>query len=127
MGTYALSAGYYDAYYLKAQKCRQLIANDFKNIFKEVDMILSPTAPDTAFRIGEKTANPLSMYLEDVFTIPANLAGLPGISFPCGEHNGLPLGLQLIGNYLEESSILKVAHNFQLETDWHYKKPIIQL
>jgi aspartyl-tRNA(Asn)/glutamyl-tRNA(Gln) amidotransferase subunit A len=124
-GTYALSAGYYDAYYLKAQKCRQLIANDFQEVFKEFDMILSPTAPDTAFKLGSKTKDPLSMYLEDIFTIPANLAGLPGISFPCGNNSGLPLGVQLIGNHLQESSLLKVAHNFQLETDWHLKRPII--
>ena len=124
-GAYVLSAGYYDAYYLKAQKCRQLIANDFQEVFKELDMILSPTAPDTAFKLGSKTKDPLSMYLEDIFTIPANLAGLPGISFPCGNNSGLPLGVQLIGNHLQESSLLKVAHNFQLETDWHLKRPII--
>tara|TARA_B110000014_G_scaffold264485_1_gene266778 strand:- start:7364 stop:8827 length:1464 start_codon:yes stop_codon:yes gene_type:complete len=125
-GTYVLSAGYYDAYYLKAQKCRQLIANDFKEVFKEVDMILSPTAPDTAFKIGSKSKDPLSMYLEDIFTIPANLAGLPGISFPCGNNQGLPIGLQLIGNHLQESSILSVAQNFQLETNWHLERPNIK-
>ena len=124
-GTYVLSAGYYDAYYLKAQKCRQLIANDFREAFKEIDMILSPTAPNIAFKLGSKTKDPLSMYLEDIFTISANLAGLPGISFPCGIYEGLPLGAQLIGQHLKEGSLLNVAHNFQLETDWHSRIPLI--
>ena len=123
IGTYALSAGYYDAYYLKAQKCRRLVANDFTEAFKSVDVILSPTTPGTSFKTGEKLDDPVDMYLQDIFTIPANLAGLPGISLPCGSHNGLPLGLQLIGNSLEEGKLLSVAHNFQKVTNWHKALP----
>jgi aspartyl-tRNA(Asn)/glutamyl-tRNA(Gln) amidotransferase subunit A len=123
IGTYALSAGYYDAYYLKAQKCRRLIANDFTEAFKSVDMILSPTTPGTSFKAGEKKNDPIDMYLQDIFTIPANLAGLPGISFPCGSYNGLPLGLQLVGNSLEEGKLLSAAHHFQEVTNWHKKSP----
>ena len=125
IGTYALSAGYYDAYYLKAQKCRQLVANDFTEAFKKVDVILSPTTPGTAFKSGEKTSDPVEMYLQDIFTIPANLAGLPALSIPCGEHEGLPLGLQLVGNSLQESTLLQFAQAFQLNTDWHKKLPNI--
>ncbi len=125
IGTYALSAGYYDAYYLKAQKCRQLVANDFAEAFKKVDVILSPTTPGTAFKSGEKTSDPVEMYLQDIFTIPANLAGLPALSIPCGEHEGLPLGLQLMGNSLQESTLLQFAQAFQLNTDWHKKLPNI--
>ncbi len=125
IGTYALSAGYYDAYYLKAQKCRQLVANDFTEAFKKVDVILSPTTPGTAFKSGEKTADPVEMYLQDIFTIPANLAGLPALSIPCGEHEGLPLGLQLVGNSLQESTLLQFAQAFQSNTDWHKKLPNI--
>ena len=125
IGTYALSAGYYDAYYLKAQKCRQLVANDFAEAFKKVDVILSPTTPGTAFKSGEKTADPVEMYLQDIFTIPANLAGLPALSIPCGEHEGLPLGLQLVGNSLQESTLLQFAQTFQSNTDWHKKLPNI--
>ena len=117
IGTYALSAGYYDAYYLKAQKCRQLVANDFAEAFKKVDMILSPLLLGTAFKSGEKTADPVEMYLQDIFTIPANLAGLPALSIPCGEHEGLPLGLQLVGNSLRESTLLQFAQAFQSNTD----------
>ena len=123
IGTYALSAGYYDAYYLKAQKCRRLIANDFTEAFKSVDMILSPTTPGTSFKAGEKKNDPIDMYLQDIFTIPANLAGLPGISFPCGSYNGLPLGLQLVGNSLEEGKLLSAAHYFQKVTNWHKESP----
>tara|TARA_B100001013_G_scaffold19680_2_gene11055 strand:+ start:3544 stop:5001 length:1458 start_codon:yes stop_codon:yes gene_type:complete len=123
IGTYALSAGYYDAYYLKAQKCRQLIANDFQEAFKEVDLIMSPTAPDISFEIGTKTSDPTEMYLQDIYTIPANLTGLPGISIPCGTHKNLPLGLQLISNTLEESKLLRAAHHFQLNTEWHKSWP----
>ena len=123
IGTYALSAGYYDAYYLKAQKCRRLIANDFTEAFKSVDMILSPTTPGTSFKAGEKKNDPIDMYLQDIFTIPANLAGLPGISFPCGSYNGLPLGLQLVGNSLEEGKLLSAAHHFQKATNWHKESP----
>ena len=125
IGTYALSAGYYDAFYLKAQKCRQLVANDFSEAFKSVDVILSPTTPGTSFKSGEKTNDPVEMYLQDIFTIPANLAGLPGLSIPCGEHNGLPLGMQLVGNSLEEGKLLQFAHSFQSNTDWHMKMPNI--
>jgi aspartyl-tRNA(Asn)/glutamyl-tRNA(Gln) amidotransferase subunit A len=123
IGTYALSAGYYDAYYLKAQKCRRLVANDFTEAFKSVDVILSPTTPGTSFKIGEKTSDPIEMYLQDIFTIPANLAGLPGISFPCGQNNNLPIGLQLVGNSLQEGKLLMAAHKFQQVTDWHKEMP----
>ena len=125
IGTYALSAGFYDAYYLKAQKCRQLVANDFTNAFETVDVILSPTTPGTAFKAGEKNDDPIEMYLQDIFTIPANLAGLPGISIPCGEHGGLPLGMQLVGNSLQEDKLLQFAHSYQSNTDWHKKMPNI--
>ena len=125
IGTYALSAGYYDAYYLKAQKCRQLVANDFKEVFKNIDVLLSPTTPGTSFKAGEKTNDPIAMYLQDIFTIPANLAGLPGLSIPCGENAGLPLGLQLVSNSLEEDKLLQFAHSYQLNTDWHSKMPDI--
>ena len=123
IGTYALSAGFYDAYYLKAQKCRRLIANDFQEAFNSVDVILSPTTPGTSFKAGEKTNDPIEMYLQDIFTIPANLAGLPGISFPCGSHKDLPLGLQLVGNSLQEGKLLMAAHHFQKITNWHKKMP----
>ena len=126
IGTYALSAGYYDAYYLKAQKCRRLVANDFSKAFKSVDFILSPTAPDTSFSLGDKTSDLVEMYKQDIFTIPANLAGLPGISFPCGEHQGLPLGVQLVADNLNESKLLRMAHYFQLNTDWHESWPEIE-
>jgi len=123
IGTYALSAGFYDAYYLKAQKCRRLIANDFQEAFNSVDVILSPTTPGTSFKAGEKTNDPIEMYLQDIFTIPANLAGLPGISFPCGSHKDLPLGLQLVGNSLQEGKLLMAAHHFQKITNWHKNMP----
>ena len=123
IGTYALSAGFYDAYYLKAQKCRQLVANDFSEAFKAVDVILSPTTPGTSFKAGEKSDDPIEMYLQDIFTIPANLAGLPGISIPCGENSGLPLGMQLVGNSLQEDKLLQFAHSYQMNTDWHKKMP----
>lgn len=123
IGTYALSAGYYDAYYLKAQKIRRLIRDDFVNAFKQVDVILSPTTPAPAFKIGEKTNDPLSMYLSDIYTIAINLAGLPAISIPAGLVNHLPIGLQLIGNLFEEATLLNVAHQYQQVTDWHTQKP----
>ena len=126
IGTYALSAGYYDAYYLKAQKCRRLVANDFAEAFKSVDLILSPTTPDTSFKAGEKSDDPIEMYLQDIFTIPANLAGLPGISFPCGNHEGLPLGVQLVGNSLKEAQLFQAAHQFQEATDWHKNLPEVK-
>lgn len=123
IGTYALSAGYYDAYYLKAQKIRHLISHSFSNALKQVDVILGPTAPSVAFNIGEKTDDPVSMYLSDIYTIGVNLAGLPGMSLPVGFHNDLPIGMQLIGNYFDEAKLLNVAHQFQLATDWHKKIP----
>ncbi len=122
-GTYVLSAGYYDAYYLKAQKVRQLISRDFKNAFEKVDVIAGPTAPTTAFAIGEKTDDPITMYLNDIYTIGANLAGLPGISVPCGFADGLPVGLQLVGPHFAEETILACAHQYQQLTDWHTEGP----
>ncbi len=122
-GTYVLSAGYYDAYYLKAQKVRQLISRDFKSAFEKVDVIAGPTAPTTAFAIGEKTDDPITMYLNDIYTIGANLAGLPGISIPCGFANGLPVGLQLVGAHFAEETILSCAHQYQQLTDWHNQGP----
>ncbi|MEX2125626.1 MAG: Asp-tRNA(Asn)/Glu-tRNA(Gln) amidotransferase subunit GatA [Woeseia sp.] len=122
-GTYVLSAGYYDAYYLKAQKVRQLIGQDFKNAFRDVDVIAGPTAPTTAFGLGEKTSDPITMYLNDIYTIGANLAGLPGISVPCGFVDKLPVGLQLVGPHFAEDRILNVAHQYQLLTDWHEACP----
>ncbi|MBA3661199.1 MAG: Asp-tRNA(Asn)/Glu-tRNA(Gln) amidotransferase subunit GatA [Gammaproteobacteria bacterium] len=119
VGTYVLSSGYYDAYYLKAQKIRRLICQDFINAYQEVDVILSPTTPSTAFKIGEKASDPISMYLSDIYTIAANLAGLPALSIPMGFINQLPVGLQLIGNLFDEAKILNVAHQYQQETDWH--------
>ncbi|OGC22976.1 aspartyl/glutamyl-tRNA amidotransferase subunit A [candidate division WOR-1 bacterium RIFOXYB2_FULL_42_35] len=123
LGTYALSAGYYDAYYLKALKVRTLIKQDFDKAFAECDVLISPTAPTVAFKIGEKTADPLSMYLSDIATIPVNLAGLPGISLPCGFSNNLPVGLQIIGKAFAEETILRVAFTYEQNTDWHKKKP----
>ncbi len=123
IGTYALSAGYYDAYYLKAQKVRQLIADDFRRAFESCDLITSPTAPGTAFPLGDKVDDPVSMYLQDIYTIAVNLAGLPGISIPAPLSNGMPVGLQLIGNYFEEARLLNAAHQLQLVTDWHEQAP----
>jgi aspartyl-tRNA(Asn)/glutamyl-tRNA(Gln) amidotransferase subunit A len=123
VGSFALSAGYYDAYYRKAQQIRRLIKNDFLNAFKSVDLIVGPTTPSTAFKIGEKSADQVSMYLQDIYTITSNLAGLPAGSFPVGFSQGLPFGLQIIGNYLDEARILNLAHQFQLETDWHKQVP----
>ena len=123
IGTYALSAGYYDAYYLKAQKVRQLIADDFRKAFNECDLIAGPTAPGTAFRLGEKADDPVSMYLQDIYTIAVNLAGLPGMSIPAPASGGMPVGLQLIGNYFDEARLLRVAHQLQLATDWHRQTP----
>ncbi|CAB1277079.1 Asp-tRNA(Asn)/Glu-tRNA(Gln) amidotransferase subunit GatA [Candidatus Nitrosacidococcus tergens] len=123
IGTYVLSAGYYDAYYLKAQKLRYLISNDFKEAFNQVDAIISPTSPSPAFELGEKVADPVAMYLADIYTIGANLAGLPAISIPAGMSHELPIGLQIIGNYFEESKLLNMAHRYQQNTDWHLKTP----
>ncbi len=123
IGTYTLSAGYYDAYYLKAQQLRRLISNDFRLAFEEVDVIIGPTSPTVAFNIGEKTADPVTMYLSDIYTIAVNLAGLPGLSMPVGFVNGRPVGLQIIGSYLREGQLLNIAHRYQQETDWHKKMP----
>lgn len=123
VGTYVLSAGYYDAYYLKAQKVRRLIRDDFVNAFKKVDVILSPTSPTPAFRFGEKTSDPISMYLSDIYTIAVNLAGLPGVSVPAGFAGRLPIGMQLIGKLFGEAKLLNVAHQFQQVTDWHKRIP----
>ncbi len=123
IGTYALSAGYYDAYYLKAQKVRRLISDDFRRAFEQVDVIMGPTTPAPAFRLGEKTDDPITMYLSDIYTIAVNLAGLPGMSIPAGFVDGLPVGLQLIGNYFEEARLLNVAHQYQQVTDWHRQGP----
>ena len=128
IGAYALSAGFYDAYYKQAQQVRRLIKNDFVEAFKEVDVIMSPTTPSPAFKAGEKTNDPVAMYLEDIFTIALNLAGLPGMSIPCGQmaaDNGkpLPVGLQLIGNYFDEARLLNLGHQFQQVTDWHQQAP----
>ncbi|WP_455199376.1 Asp-tRNA(Asn)/Glu-tRNA(Gln) amidotransferase subunit GatA [Kaarinaea lacus] len=132
IGTYALSAGYYDAYYLKAQQLRQLISDDFKQAFEQVDVIMGPTAPGAAFKLGEKASDPVSMYLSDIYTIATNLAGLPGMSIPAGfvsgensgEETGMPVGLQIIGNYFDESRLLNVAHQYQQNTDWHARVPM---
>lgn len=123
IGAYALSAGYYDAYYNKAQQVRRLIKNDFVSAFEDIDVILSPTSPSPAFGFNSKGDDPVKMYLEDIFTISTNLAGLPGMSLPAGLINGLPIGMQLIGNYFEESKLLNVAHRFQTATDWHTLAP----
>ena len=119
IGTYVLSAGYYDAYYLKAQQIRRLIAQDFVEAFKQCDVIMGPAAPSTAFKAGEKVDDPVAMYLQDIYTISTNLAGLPGMSVPAGFSNGLPVGLQIIGNYFDEARMLNVAHQYQQVTDWH--------
>ena len=123
IGTYVLSAGYYDAYYLQAQKIRRLIAQDFENAFKQCDVIMGPTAPSTAFKIGEKADDPISMYLQDIYTIAVNLAGLPGMSVPAGFSNNLPVGLQIIGNYFDEARMLNIGHAYQQVTDWHNRMP----
>ncbi|KTS78002.1 glutamyl-tRNA amidotransferase [Pseudomonas oryzihabitans] len=123
VGTYALSAGYYDAYYLKAQRIRRLIKNDFVAAFAEVDVILGPTTPNPAWKIGEKSNDPVSAYLEDLYTIAANLAGIPGLSMPAGFIDGLPVGVQLLGNYFQEGRLLNVAHQYQQVSDWHRQAP----
>jgi aspartyl-tRNA(Asn)/glutamyl-tRNA(Gln) amidotransferase subunit A len=125
LGTFALSAGYYDAYYKKAQKVRTLIKQDFEKVFEKYDVIIGPTTPTPAFKIGEKTHDPLTMYANDILTIPVNLAGVPGISVPCGFVNGLPVGLQIIGKHFDESTIYRVAHAFEQATDYHKQKPAL--
>ena len=127
IGTYVLSHGYYDAYYLKAQKIRRLIADDFVAAFKQCDLIVGPTAPTVAFKIGAKAADPVQMYLNDIYTIPANLAGLPAMSIPCGfGKDDLPVGLHIVGNYFSEARMLNVAHQYQKATDWHKRDPGIR-
>jgi aspartyl-tRNA(Asn)/glutamyl-tRNA(Gln) amidotransferase subunit A len=124
LGTYVLSAGYYEAYYRKASQVRTLMKKDFEDAFREVDVIVAPTAPTPAFRIGEKAEDPLQMYLSDIFTIPVNLAGIPGISIPCGfSHENLPIGLQIMGKHFDEGTLLRVAYTFEQNTDFHLKKP----
>jgi|SRR5690554_890936 len=123
VGTYALSAGYYDAYYLKAQKVRRLIQQDFINAFKDVDVLMSPVTPSPAFVQGEKSTDPVAMYLEDIFTIAANLAGIPAMSVPAGFVDGMPVGLQILGDYFSEARLLNAAHQFQQVTDWHQREP----
>ncbi len=125
IGTYALSSGYYDAYYKRAQQVRTLIRRDFEEAFEEVDLIISPTAPTTAFKLGEKTSDPLTMYLSDIYTIPVNLAGLPAISVPCGFISGLPAGLQMIGKMFDEATVLRAAHAYEKATDWTSRRPQI--
>jgi len=124
LGTYVLSAGYYEAYYRKASQVRTLMRKDFEDAFRQVDVIIAPTAPTPAFRIGEKTEDPLQMYLSDIFTIPVNIAGIPGISIPCGfSRENLPIGLQIMGKHFDEAMLLKVAYTFEQNTDFHLKKP----
>lgn len=124
VGTYVLSHGYYDAYYLQAQKIRRIIADDFQRAFTQCDVIMGPVAPTVAWKLGEKTADPVQMYLADIFTLSTSLAGLPGMSVPCGFGEGnMPVGLQLIGNYFDEAQLLQTAHAFQQATDWHLRRP----
>jgi aspartyl-tRNA(Asn)/glutamyl-tRNA(Gln) amidotransferase subunit A len=124
IGTYVLSHGYYDAYYLKAQKIRRLIARDFTEAFKACDVIMGPASPCVAYDLGDKTSDCVQMYLDDIYTVPINLAGLPGMSIPCGfGHKGRPVGLQIVGNYFDEARMLSIAHAFQQATDWHTKRP----
>ena len=123
VGTFALSAGYYDAYYLKAQQIRRLISDDFRRAFAEVDVIMGPTSPTVAFKLGEKVNDPITMYLSDIYTIAVNLAGLPGLSLPAGFADGMPVGLQLIGDYFAEERLLNIAHQYQQVTDWHQRAP----
>jgi aspartyl-tRNA(Asn)/glutamyl-tRNA(Gln) amidotransferase subunit A len=125
LGTYVLSAGYYDAYYRKAMQVRTLLRRDFEEAFRGCDLIATPTAPEVAFRVGEKTADPLKMYLSDIYTVSANLAGIPGLSVPCGFVNGLPVGLQLLGRALDEETLLRVADAYQRRTNWHEQHPAL--
>jgi aspartyl-tRNA(Asn)/glutamyl-tRNA(Gln) amidotransferase subunit A len=127
LGTYALSSGYYDAYYLKAQKVRTLIKQDFDRVFETYDAVVAPTSPNVAFPLGSKTQDPLAMYLNDLFTIPTSLSGLPGISVPAGFADGLPVGLQIIGKALDEATVLRVAHAYEQSTTWHtLRSPVAQ-
>jgi len=123
LGTYALSSGYYDAYYLKALKVRRLIKEDFDRVFQDFDMIVSPTTPTTAFRLGEQSGDPLTLYMNDILTVPVNMAGLPGMSIPCGFAGGLPVGMQLIGKPFEEGTLIRAAYAFEQNTGYHLVKP----
>jgi len=123
LGTYALSAGYYEAYYLKAQKVRTLIKADFDAAFQQCDALLTPVSPTVAFKLGEKIADPLTMYLSDIFTLSVNLAGICGLSIPCGFADGLPVGLQIIGRPFDEATILRIAYAYEQTTDWHRQRP----
>jgi len=125
LGAYALSAGYYDAYYLKAQKVRTLIKEDFDQAFSKCDVLVGPTSPTVAFKIGERVEDPLQMYLSDIFTLSQPLAGIPGISIPCGFAGGLPVGLQIIGPALGEETVLRVAYAYEQATEWHKMRPKI--
>ena len=125
LGSYALSSGYYDAYYLKALKVRRLIADDFAKVFDKFDLIVSPTTPTTAFKLGEQTGDPLTLYMNDILTVPINMAGLPGMSIPCGFHDGLPIGMQLIGKAFDESTLFKAAFAFEQNTDYHTFRPVL--
>ena len=127
LGTYALSSGYYDAYYLKALKVRNLIRGDFARVFEKCDCLMMPVAPTTAFKLGEKIDDPLKMYLSDIYTIAANLAGIPAISIPCGfDKNNLPIGLQIMAPAFAEAKLLRIARMFEAQADWHKKKPEIK-
>jgi len=125
LGTYALSAGYYDAYYLKAQKVRTLIRREFDQAFEKCDALITPTSPTVPFKIGERVDDPLQMYLSDVCTLPVNIAGLPGISIPAGFADGLPIGMQIIGKPFSEETLLKIAYAYEQSTEWHKSKPPI--
>jgi len=128
LGTYALSSGYYDAYYLKAQKVRTLIKQDFDEVFQRFDAVVCPTAPTVAFPLGAKTQDPLAMYLNDLFTIPTSLAGLPGVSVPAGLVDDLPVGLQIIGKALDEAGVLRIAHAYEQSTHWHtLRSPVARM
>jgi aspartyl-tRNA(Asn)/glutamyl-tRNA(Gln) amidotransferase subunit A len=130
LGTYVLSSGYYDAYYLRAQKVRTLIRRDFTEVFEKVDAIICPTSPEAAFKIGERSEDPLKMYLADIFTIAANLAGICGISLPCGfadiDGHQLPIGLQLLGKPFREAELLQIAHAYEQSTNWHESRPTLE-
>lgn len=125
LGTYALSAGYYDAYYLKALKVRRLIANDFENVFKDFDLIVSPTTPTTAWKLGQHSEDPLTEYMNDILTVPVNMAGIPGMSIPCGFVEGLPVGMQILGKAFDEGTIMKAAFAYEKNTDWHRFRPVL--
>ena len=123
IGTYALSAGYYDAYYLKAQKVRTLISREFQAALQDHDLLITPTAPTVAFRLGEKTDDPLAMYLNDLYTLPVNIAGNPGLSMPCGFSDGMPVGVQLIARPFDEGTLIRAAAAYGSVTDWHLRRP----